>query len=239
MRPSLILYVVSIIGAAGVLLGHAVGKDPAADAVPIGVIGFWLVLSLAAECFWLETPTGKGMVSTALAINMAMIFVLPPPVVLVIGAVSVGLSDLLLHRRGPLKASFNAAQTTIALAVCFATMQVFAKSGVAPSSDAFLQDPWGTLAVPASFYLVNTALVAGAISLHARTSFWSTWRANYGFGYQILASAVLFLLGMTLVLAYEHVGYIAGLGYLLCFYFVRDAYHRYVRERRLSVKTAP
>jgi hypothetical protein len=230
MRPRLILYVASVIGTAAALLAQAV--VPAIHAVPLGLLGFWLVLSLAAECFWLETPTGKGMVSTALAINMAMIFVLPPPLVLVVGAVSVGLSDLLLHRRGALKASFNAAQTTIALAACHAAMRTFGRTEAAPNSGSFLQDPGGTLVISVSFYLVNTVLVAGAISLQTGTSLWGTWRANYGFGYQILASAVLFLLGMTLVLAYHQVGYIAGLGYLLFFYFVRDAYHRYVRERR-------
>ena len=80
--------------------------------------------------------------------------------------------------------------------------------------------------------VINTFVVAGANSLDTRRTFWSTWKANYGFGYQVLSCGVLFLLGLTFVEAYDRLGYIVGLFYLVFFYFVRDSYHRYVRERR-------
>lgn len=233
MRPSLILYAAAVLGSGLLLLIHGWLATDITEPLPAGLLGFWLVLSLASECFWLETPTGKGMVSTGLAINMAMLFVLSRPHVLAVGALSVGLSDLLLHRRGVLKASFNAAQTVIALAASLAVMRLLGYQSP-QTGMPFLETPWPTLSAPITFFVVNTVLVSMAISLDTRTSLWETWTLNYGFGYQVLSSGVLFLLGLTLVVTYNYVGYICGLCYLLFFYFVRDAYHRYVRERRTS-----
>jgi hypothetical protein len=87
-----------------------------ATAVSDGVFPFWLVLFLASECFWLETPTRAGMDSMSLAVNFASLYVLPWHLVLTVGAFSVCSADLVLHRRGGLRATFNAAQTVISLA---------------------------------------------------------------------------------------------------------------------------
>jgi hypothetical protein len=232
MRKGLALFVGTVMAGAALILAHAWTGGAPVQPVSLNLLAFWVVLSLAAECFWLETPTGKGMVSTALAINLAMLFVLPRPYVLAIGALTVGASDLLVHQRKPLKASFNAAQTTIALAVCFEVARLLGMPVVHTNMDSLLHHPGATLAVPVTFFVINTFVVAGAISLDTRRTFWSTWKANYGFGYQVLSCGVLFLLGLTFVEAYDRLGYIVGLFYLVFFYFVRDSYHRYVRERR-------
>lgn len=233
MRRSLILYLVAVLGSASLLLALA-WLDAAPPNLPWEILSFWLFLSLAAEIFWLETPTGKGMVSTGLAINMAMLFVLSSAQVLAVGALSVALSDVLLHRRGVLKASFNAAQTTISLAASLAVMGLLGYKG--SLVEAVVQHPLATVAAPISFFCVNTMLVSIVISLDNGTSLWRTWRANYGFAYQVLSSTVLFLLGVTFVASYERFGYVSGLCYLVFLFFVRDSYHRYVRERRAATE---
>lgn len=237
-RTSLVLYVIAIDALAGclLLLGWVRG-DVGLGTMELGLLGYWFTLSLAAESFWLETPTGRGMVSSALAINLAALFVLPAWHVLAIGALSVGLADLLLHRRSLLKASFNAAQTTVALAGCVGALRVFGVSH-APDGFALMHHPWATLVVPVVFFLLNTFLVSAAISLETRRGLFLTWRENYGFGYQVLSSAVLFLIGLALVAVYDRVGYISGLFFLVLLYFVRDAYHRFVRERRMASGSA-
>ncbi len=192
---------------------------------------FWLVLSLAAECFWLQTPNGSGMLSMSLAVNFASFFVLPAPLVLAAGALSVGFTDLILHRRGPLRACFNAAQTVISMAAALATMRLLGGSEAIRGGAFLLRHPAASLAGPAVFLAVNTIAVAGVLSIAGRKPFGSTWRENFGFGYHFLSCAGLLLVGLSLVVATESVGYIAGLLDLFLLWLVRDAYNRYVRER--------
>jgi hypothetical protein len=225
-------YVATMVLAAGGIL--AIAWSPVAGeatAEQAGLFAFWLVLSLASECFWLETPTRAGMVSMSLAVNFASLYVLPLHLVLTIGALSVCAADLLLHRRGSVRATFNAAQTVVALAAATWTLRLLGGAGSGAGSDLFLREPIATLAAPVVFVAVNTFTVAGAIALQRRQTLWTAWRENYGFAFHYLSSAVLLVLGLTLVLSLETVGYISGLLYLVFFFFVRDAYLRRARER--------
>jgi len=192
---------------------------------------YWFVLSLAAECFWLETPTRAGMISMSLAVNMATVFVLPPHLVITIGVLSVGISDLLVHRRGFLRAGFNASQTTISLAASIAVVHLLAGPNPPPGCRIFLEAPLAVLAAPVAFVLVNTLAVAGVISLQSSRPFWRTWRENYGHGYHFLSCGTQFLLGVSLAFAAQAIGFVSGLFSLLLFFFVRDAYSRFAREK--------
>jgi hypothetical protein len=228
----LLAYVATMVLLAGTVLAVAWGGAAGeATAERTGLFAFWLVLSLASECFWLETPTRAGMVSMSLAVNFASLYALPWHLVLTIGAFSVCASDLLLHRRGGLRATFNAAQTVVALAAATWTLRLLGGHGSGAGSDLFLRAPAAALAAPAVFVVANTFAVAGAIALQHGQGLWTAWRENYGFAFHYLSSAVLLLLGITLVLSLETVGYISGLLYLVFFFFVRDAYLRRAREQ--------
>ena len=228
----LLAYVATMVLVAGAVLVAAWSRA-AGDAMAerTGLFAFWLVLSLASECFWLETPTRAGMVSMSLAVNFASLYALPWHLVLTIGAFSVCAADLLLHRRGGLRATFNAAQTVVALAAATWTLRLLEGPGFGTGSDLFLRAPAAILAAPAVFVVVNTFAVAGAIALQRGQGLWTAWRENYGFAFHYISSAVLLLLGLTLVVSLETVGYISGLLYLVFFFFVRDAYLRRARER--------
>jgi hypothetical protein len=231
----LLAYVATMVLAAGAVLALAwSGAVGEATAEQTGLFAFWLVLSLASECFWLETPTRAGMVSMSLAVNFASLYALPWHLVLTIGAFSVCASDLLLHRRGGLRATFNAAQTVVALAAATWTLRLLGSAAAGTGSGLFLREPAATFAAPAVFVIVNTFAVAGAIALQRGQTLWTAWRENYGFAFHYLSSAVLLLLGITLVLSLETMGYISGLLYLVFFFFVRDAYLRRARERGQS-----
>ena len=225
-------YVAATVLAAGAILAAAWnGAAGDATAERTGVFAFWLVLSLASECFWLETPTRAGMVSMSLAVNFASLYVLPWHLVLTIGALSVCAADLLLHRRGGVRATFNAAQTVLSLAAAVWTLRLLGGREIGTGSGLFLREPIATLTAPAVFVVVNTFTVAGAIALQRGQTLWTAWRDNYGFAFHYLSSAVLLVIGLTLVLSLETVGYISGLLYLVFFFFVRDAYLRRARER--------
>ena len=225
-------FVAATVLTAGAILAAAwSGAAGEATAERTGVFAFWLVLSLASECFWLETPTRAGMVSMSLAVNFASLYVLPWHLVLTIGALSVCAADLLLHRRGGVRATFNAAQTVVSLAAAVWTLRLLSGSGVGTGSGLLLREPIATLTAPVVFVVVNTFTVAGAIALQRRQTLWTAWRENYGFAFHYISSAVLLVIGLTLVLSLETVGYISGLLYLVFFFFVRDAYMRRARER--------
>jgi hypothetical protein len=199
--------------------------------VPLSLVGFWFMLSLAAEAFWLQTRTRTGMISMSLAVNVATLFVLPPGLALTVTALSVGLADLLLHRRGLCKAAFNAAQMVISMMAALLVMYALSGSWAAQGSQAFLIGPFAVVSGLVVLFLANTFLVAGVISLSHGLSVWRAWRDNFGFGYQVLSSTTLSILGLTLVAATEVIGFMAGILYLLVFLFVRDGYHRHITEQ--------
>lgn len=231
-RSSMFLtwYVVLVICAgAGILLWSWMGVRD--TAVPMTVMAFWLVLSLAAEVFWLPTPGGAGMVSMSLAANMAVLFVLPRPHALTVIGISIALSDLLLHNRTWVKSLFNPAQGIIAAAAASWAMHLFGVPDGAPGSAALLLYPTATLVTLPAFVIPNTFLVAGAIALSRRESIWRTWLDNYGFGYQQISSLALFLVGLGIVIGVERVGYVSGLAVLAILLILRDAYRYQIRRR--------
>ncbi len=197
-------------------------------------LAFWLVLTLAAELFWLETPKGGGMVSMSLAVNVASLYVLPPQVAVGVAAVSTFFADLVIHRRGPTKAAFNASQVALTVSGCSLLIRALGGDPTGEGAAFLVRQPLAVVSGPVLFFVLNTGLVAGVIGLSTGVGFVRAWKQNYGFKYQFLSSATLSLLGLVLVLAVESIGYIAGLLYLLFFVFVRDGYQRYVESRRAA-----
>ncbi len=229
-------YVATVIAAgAALLVATWLRSAPPLGSGSIEPFVFWFFLSLAAECFWLDTPSRAGMISMSLAVNIATLFILPPAYVFMIAGVSVIVSDLLLHRRTSLRAYFNASQTVLSMGVSLAVMHLV--SGASPASGRIfiLEHPIASLGGILTLFVLNTGLVAGVISLQGRIRYMRAWGDNFGFGYHLLATTTLAFLGLILVLASQSIGYVSGLVYLLFFFFVRDAYHRFVRTARPAV----
>jgi hypothetical protein len=231
LHPALAVYVsIVVIGGVGVVAWSWVSPEFWSHRLHLSALGFWLALSLAAECCWLETPTRNGMVSMSSGVNLASLFVLPLPAALSICATSILIADFFLRQRGVVRTVFNAAQTVITLAVCFGVMRLLGAPASPEGTGSFIEAPWATLSSLLVFFTVNTLLVSGAIALQRRERLWTTWRDNYGFGYQFMSSVVLYFAGLTLVTTFEVIGYVAGLLYISLFFFVRDAYHRALRS---------
>jgi hypothetical protein len=239
-RTLFVAYVAIVIASGAALLAASWMSPGAFPTKPLVGFAFWLVLSLAAECFWLETPTRAGMISMSLAVNTATIFLLPFAWVVTIGAASVVLTDLLLHRRDIVRAGFNGAQTALSMAATFWVVRVIIGSPHYSGRTILLEHPLAVVCGVVTFFVLNTGLVAGVISLNGRLGLWKAWRDNFGFGYQFLSSGALTVIGLTLVLSTEVIGYLSGMLYLLVFFFIRDAYHRFSREReaRLTARTS-
>jgi hypothetical protein len=233
-NPAVLAYVSIVILLALVTMAWLCRGSDARPGSPLLPLAFWAVFTLAAELFWLVTPTGNGMVSMSLAVNIATLYVLPPHLSVPVAATATLVADLVIHRRGPLKASFNSAQTALTVAACSLVIRALGGNPVGAGADYLLREPLAVLAGPVLFFLLNTGLVAGVIGLHTRTGVARAWKQNYCFGYQFLSSGTLSLLGLVLVATVDTLGYIAGMLYLMFFFFVRDAYQRYVRSRQAA-----
>ena len=170
----------------------------------------------------------------SLCANIAVLFVLPIPYALTIAALSVGLSDLLLHRRGLIRAVFNSAQTTIALAGAVAVMACLRGSSAPGGSQVMLLHPLATLAPLVIFPAVNVLIVSGILAIEKGQRFGFAWRENYGFWYHYLSCAMLFFVGLGLVIAVESIGYICGLVSLLILVCFRETYRLFTRAHRVQ-----
>ncbi|MBD3336321.1 MAG: hypothetical protein GF355_12475 [Candidatus Eisenbacteria bacterium] len=219
--------------AVSLLWGWAAAPEPAAP-TPLTALAFWFVLSLAAETLWLRTPDRRGMVSMSLAANIAALFVLPRGEALSIAALSVLLADLLLHRRGVLRAAFNAAQTSLSLALAGAAMDLVAGGSLPAGSQAFLLYPAAVAITLPIFCAANVIFVSLAIALESGRPFLVAWHENYGFLYHYLSCAALFFVGLGLVVTVETLGYVSGLVSLIFLIMIHNAYRFQVRRRRTA-----
>ncbi len=234
-QPSdaLVIYVplVLLVGVVLVLESWLRAGSTAAVSTSYRGIVFWFFFAVAAECFWISLPGDRGMVSMGLAADLAMLFALPLPHALLVAGGSVLLTDLLVHRRGGVRALFNSAQTIISLTLAAAAMRMV-EGNITPSgSSAFLHHPIGALLTLPVFCILNTGLVSVAIALESETSLWRAWRDTFGFSYHYRNCAILFALGLQLVLAVEIAGYVCGVVALFFLFALRDAYKYRLRKR--------
>jgi hypothetical protein len=235
-NPPQTVYVTAVLTVGfGLLLAAWAGRRLFEGAVPPSeALAFWLLFSLAAEGFWLPSPGRRSMVSMSLCANIAVLFVLPVPHALTVAAASVGLSDLLLHRRGIVRAAFNSAQTTIALGAAVAAMNYLRGATAPTGSQILLLYPLATLVPLIVFPALNVLLVSGVLAIEKGQRFWTAWRESYGFWYHYLSCAMLFFVGLGLVIAIESVGYICGLVSLLILLCFRETYRYYTRTHSVQ-----
>jgi hypothetical protein len=229
MNLRVALYVLAVSLLASAALVFAAIQDP--RPVSTGVtMACWFMLSRAAEIFWFDTPDSAGMVSMSSAVNLATLFVLPLAAGLDVVAVSVLVSDLLLHRRALVRAVFNAAQSVLSLGTAYLLFFGLSGESAPPGSHIVLDHPLAVWAAPLGFYLVNTALVSTAIGLHDRDSILTAWLGHYGTSWFFLTSLVLFILAVSLVCCVESLGLWSGAIFVALFLLVREGSVRLAAE---------
>ena len=82
----------------------------------------------------------------------------------------------------------------------------------------------------ATYFVVNTWLVAGVVALDARLSIWHVWRTSFAFSYELVGAVVLKLLGYLFAILFLTWGYMSAFLAVIATYFIRDAYIRYVSQ---------
>lgn len=232
----LAIYVAAVVFvgiAAGVLSTTLPSVDPG---------GLWEVLSFIVISLVLEGSgsslriQGKGSTSFIVYLCAAVLF--GALWAGLIAAISLALSKL-FAREPPVKVIFNAAQ--ILIAVVFSLWIYHSLGGSLPPSFLRLSEGVSAAAVQRDFvlffllalvyFLVNGALVNGAISLSSNRSFSEVWTTNTRgvLGYDLGASLVALAMAWVFLWSREHWNF-GSLGILLAVVpiaFVRKTYSMY------------
>jgi len=191
---------------------------------------FWLLANLLCEILWLPTPSGRGYLSMGTASNFATLLILPAAPAIAACAAAGAFADLAFRRRRWYQAVFNMGQCSIAVA---AASHVFgALGGERGSPDAIVSplNAAALLAAAMTFFLANTWLVAGVVSIQRGRPFVEIWRTQFAFNFALLGTAVLLLLGYFFAILFLTWGHMSAFVAAATAYFVRDAYSRFVRE---------
>jgi signal transduction histidine kinase len=194
----------------------------------------WLGISLVAEFLWLESVSGDGTDSMASTVNLSVIFLHASAPALWIIAISVFLATRFIQKRDWVKSFFGLGQMAITAWVC---LRVFAAIQPTALDERVLREPAtavGMVAVGAAYFLVNTGLVALAISLELRTPFFATWRTNYVYRNSLVSSVALFALSPLLVLSFLALGYPGVVLFFLPLLIIKDQNREYIHLQKMT-----
>ena len=220
-------YITVVVAAGGVALWGAGAPDPTVGAL---ALLFWLLANLLGEVLWLPAPQGRGYLSMANAANFATLLLLPMSEAVLITALAGLIADLVFRRRKWFQGLFNFAACALTVA---AASWVFARAGGTSANVEALLSPLNAvplLLAGATYFLVNTWLVSGVVSLEARQSVWHVWRTSFAFSYELVGAVVLKLLGYLFAILFLTWGYMSAFLAVIATYFIRDAYMRYVSQ---------
>ena len=220
-------YITVVVAAGGLALWGAGAPDPTVGAL---ALLFWLLANLLGEVLWLPAPQGRGYLSMANAANFATLLLLPLSEAVVITATAGLVADLVFRRRKWFQGLFNFGACAVTVAVA---STVFARTGGSSVSIDALLSPLNAvplLIAGATYFLVNTWLVAGVVALEARLSVWHVWRTSFAFSYELVGAVVLKLLGYLFAILFLTWGYMSAFLAVIATYFIRDAYIRYVSQ---------
>jgi hypothetical protein len=201
--------------------------DPGPEAL---ALLFWLLANLLCEVLWLPTPSGRGYLSMGTASNFATLLLLPVAPAIAVCALAGALADTLFRRRVWYQVLFNMGQCAVSVA---AASQIFAAIGGSTSGPDALVSPLNAaplLVAAATFFLANTWLVAGVLSVQRGQPFVRIWRTQFAFNFALLGTGVLLVLGFFFAILFLTWGYASAFVAAATAYFVRDAYSRFVRE---------
>ncbi len=227
------LWVALVVGAACLLVWRA-GLPPMSRE-----LGFWLAACFAGELLWVRLPVGSATVSMAACFNFAALLVLAPQAAMPVAAVATLAAELAVMRKGPLRSTFNAGQTVLAIAAARACFEATGgRSGdllEMVSNLRFL--PF--LAAGAAYYAVNRGTVVVVVALAQGIGLARSWRSNFGSVYDLLSTGAALSLGTLLATHYAGIGMVGTLLVVLPLVLACDGYRRFTRDASAEPGEAP
>ena len=228
---ALIEYVALVI-LGGLVLAWEAWSPGQAGAEPMTVL-FWIVANMLGELLWLPTPKQRGYVSMATAANFATLLVLPVSLAVTVTALAGAIVDLGFRRRRWYQVLFNASVCCISV---FSASRVFTAICQGRNGLENLLSPLnaGALLLAAvTYFLLNTWLVTGVVSLDQRLKACHVWATTFASRQEVLSSFVLFMMGLLFAALFLAWGYVSAFLATIATYFVREAYSRYLVTRPL------
>jgi hypothetical protein len=164
----------------------------------------WFAACLVGEIFWLHTGPRDGIISMALALDLAAIFALGPGSGLVVIGLSTLIAGIYPHRRRWYRTLFNAAHSVVAAA---AALLVWTMLSPASPGTGTLREIWLPL-FPAgvAFCLTDTGLVSLVVALSTGRSPWRVWRENFGYRYELASCLAEISLAGLVLTSYQLTG---------------------------------
>lgn len=200
-KVALNVYVGLVFAAGMVLLGRygfMFRPDHAIDLAFFGVLGVF------AELFPVRLPRGI-YVSVSFAILYATTLVAGPSTGAWVAAIA-GVVHSAHTRTGLQKWAFNFGQIVVVVVACGAVYEAFGIRGI--------PDDLGRMAVPAfaaglTYFVLNSLLVSGAVSLSTGASLWRVWHVSLASTY--VSFVGLSILGGLMAIAYRRIGFVSAL----------------------------
>lgn len=161
---------------------------------------YWLLASLAvlADLRPFPPPGGRptSAVFPSICFTFAILLMWGFAAAVVVQAAAVAVSSIRLRHR-PWRAAFNASQYALAFAAAAAVMTLSNGTPFAPRGEPDWVDVAVALAAAGAWFVVNDALVTGAVALRFGGSYWQALRRS--FGSDLLSTGSLLMLGPVLV----------------------------------------
>ncbi|MGA9348671.1 MAG: HD domain-containing phosphohydrolase, partial [Anaerolineae bacterium] len=212
-------------GVAVVILGSVLGPQP-----DLGAIGLLTVVAVIAQLPQVKNLYGDSSISASMAVNFAAALFTGVPGVACVSAVIV-LAHYMQRRPVWYKTAFNWATHVLAGLVPVLIIVVLA----IPLQVSSLPLLWIPVVVAAlAYYVIETGLIATAISLSEGTSIMVTWREQF----QWLAAhyLVLCMMGLFLSVAYVTLGPAGVIVFVLPVLMMSYVQRQYVERTEDSVR---
>jgi uncharacterized membrane protein len=223
----LTIYITLVVAGGGLALWAAGAPDPTLGVLPLF---FWFLANLLGEVLWVPAPRGRGYLSMANAANYATLILLAPWDAVLVTSLAGLMADFLFRKREWYRAAFNFGMCAVTM---FAASLAFRSAGGTSLSVEALVSPLNAvplLVAGVTYFLTNTALVAGVVALYRRQHVVQVWRESFAFSYELAGAVVLQLLGYLFAILFLTWGYMSAFLAVVATYFIRDAYFRYVSD---------
>ena len=181
------------------LLGVS-GHDFRQMGVTFGVCAVLVIVAELRPLVTSGSPDGNG-VNTSMAFVFAMLVHWGLAPALLMQAVATVIADC-ARRKAPWRTAFNIAQNGVALAGGYTALVLFGHSP-SPTHPLLVtaSEMPAIIVAGAAFFLINNALVSGALALHDASSMVDEFFANWR--YQVFSTAALLGLGPIIVIVME------------------------------------
>ena len=227
-RVLLGLWIGLVVGGAAVLMAKAGTPQLTRETL------FWLVACFAGEVLWVRLPAGSATVSMAACFNFAALLVLAPREAMPVAALASLAAELVVMRKPFVRALFNAAQTTLAVALARVCFDALGGRGVSLMDLVSGLHLLPLLGAAIAYYAVNRTTVAVVVAIAQGLGLGESWRRNFGSVYDLLSSGAAFSLGALLATHYAGIGMVGTLFVALPLVLACDGYRRFARDARPS-----